>query len=320
MPQEPAHSSPRARVAGVTAERSFWDRVFSKIGLISFGIIFFLAIIVWVIRMIDEVIIHSLKGSSFIVPVASSLLLFAGGSVFWRQAKKTDTLKYEFITVAAHRLRTPLSRLGWMIAGLRDEVTTEGGKALIEDANKTSLELTGIANQLLTAAEAGESSLYYSYLFHEEDIGLIARQVIGDYAIGARKKNIEILISVTPDLPKVYVDRDRIREALGAFLENAILYTSTQGRIEVVVSRERNYAKVSVKDTGMGILKDELPYVFTKFFRTKGAVAFDADRAGLGLAIAKDIIKHHGGDVGVESGGKDQGSIFWLTLPFSREA
>ena len=306
------------KTIGTVKSTSFFSQVFSKSGLISFGIIIGLAVIVWVLQMLSEFIVHETNGSSFIIPVISSIVLFISGSFFWKQAKKTDRSKYEFITVAAHRLRTPLSRLGWMITGLRDEVKSESGKFLIDDAGKTAAELTSIANQLLTAAEAGESSLYYSYIPHEEDLGLIVRQVIGEYAIGAVKKNIEVLISAPTDLPKVYVDRDRIREALGSFLENAILYTPQQGRIEVVLVKEWNHLKVSVKDTGIGISKNELPYVFTKFFRTKGAVASDANRAGLGLAIARDIIERHSGGVGVESEGNNQGSRFWFTLPIAK--
>ncbi|MBI5817175.1 MAG: HAMP domain-containing histidine kinase [Candidatus Yonathbacteria bacterium] len=308
------------KITGAVKPISFLPRVFSKDGLISFGIIIGLAVIMWVLQMLSELIVHQMNRSALIIPAIASILLFIAGSFFWKQAKKTDVSKYEFVTVAAHRLRTPLSRLGWMIAGLRDEVKTESGKSLVEDATKTSAELTSIANQLLTAAEAGESSLYYSYIPHEEDLGLIVRQVIGEYAIGAMKKNIEVLISAPTDLPKVYVDRDRICEALGSFLENAILYTPQQGRIEVVVVKERNHLKVSVKDNGIGISKNELPYVFTKFFRTKGAVASDADRAGLGLAISKDIIERHSGEVGVESEGNNQGSRFWFTLPIASKA
>lgn len=285
----------------------------------SLGIIFSLAIIVWVLQVLSEIIVHSMNGSSFIIPVISSFILFLVGRLFWKEGKKTDTSKYEFITVAAHRLRTPLTRLGWMITGLRDEVSTQNGKSLADDANKTAIELTSITNQLLTAAEAGESSLYYSYIPHEEDLGLIVRQVIGEYAIGAMKKNIEVLISAPTDLPKVYVDRDRIREAIGALLENAILYTSTQGRIEVVIVKEWKHLKVSVRDNGIGISKSEIPYVYTKFFRTKDAVAKDADRAGLGLAIAKDIVQRHGGEVGVESKGTNQGTQFWFTFPISHQ-
>lgn len=298
-----------------TQPRTFLDKKSLKKGLTGVGIFILLMLIVWVIRRIDETLIHGFNVSGFYVPAASALLLFVIGMIFYKRVRKTDTLKYEFITVAAHRLRTPLSRLGWMIAGLRDEVTTESGKPLVDDAGKTTAELSNIANQLLNSAEAGEESLFYSYIFHEEDLGLIIHQMVSEYAIVARKKNIEILISVPPNLPKVYADRDRIREAFAAFLENAVLYTPQGGRIEIALVPEWNHLKVSIKDSGMGISSTELPYVFTKFFRTKGAVAFDADRAGLGLAIAKDIIERHGGQAGVLSLGKDQGSTFWFTVP-----
>jgi len=299
----------------VSQPKSFFDKKSLKKGLTALAAIVLLTIIVWVIRKIDETLIDGFNVGGFVVPFLSALVLFTIGLVFYQRVKKTDTLKYDFITVAAHRLRTPLSRLGWMIAGLKDEVKSEGGRSLLSDAEKTATELTNITNHLLTAAEAGESSLFYSYFPHEEDLGIIARQVIGMYAIGARKKNIEVLISVAPDLPKVNVDRDRIQEALGAFLENAILYTHPNGRIEVFVTLERKNIKVAVRDNGIGLSREELPYVYTKFFRTKGAVASDADRAGLGLAIAKDIVEQHRGSVGVDSSGRDKGSIFWFSIP-----
>jgi signal transduction histidine kinase len=297
------------------------QRIFSKKNLMSIGAVVLLTIFVSIVRAVDEVLTHDYGiHTALVFPFLSALLLFAAGKYLLGRSKRSDEQRYEFITVAAHRLRTPLSRLNWMVSGLQGEVSSESGKSLVDDAGKTVAELTGIANQLLNAAEAGESSLYYTYIFHPENLGLIVRQSIGEYAIGAMKKNIEVLISAPTDLPAVNVDRDRIREAIGAFLENAILYTPEQGRIEVFVVREWNHLKVSIKDNGIGISKSELPYVFTKFFRTKDAVTKDADRAGLGLAIAKDIIIRHGGDVGVESGGKDQGSLFWFTLPIMHAA
>lgn len=298
---------------------SVYQRIFSKKNLVSLGVMVLLAVFVSIVRTIDEVLTHEYGiHTALIFPFISALLLFAAGKYLLSRSKRSDEQRYEFITVAAHRLRTPLSRLNWMVSGLQGEVSSETGKSLVHDAGKTVTELTEIANQLLNAAEAGESSLYYTYMFHLEDLGLIVRQSIGEYAIGAVKKNIEVLISAPTDLPAVNADRDRIREAIGAFLENAILYTPEQGRIEVFLVREWNHLKVSIKDSGIGISKNELPYVFTKFFRTKGAVAKDADRAGLGLAIAKDIIVRHGGGVGVESAGKDHGSLFWFTLPIAR--
>lgn len=317
MNGEQAHTE-RPLVKAV-APVSLSQRVFSRKHLLSAGAYILLVVFVLVLRTIDEDLIHEYGMNTVLLfPLISATIVFAAGSYLLNRSKHSDAQRYEFITVAAHRLRTPLSRLNWMVAGLRDEVSSETGKGLVDDAQKTATELTNIANQLLNAAEAGESSLYYTYIFHPEDLGLIVRQVIGEYAIGAMKKNIEVLISAPTDLPSVNVDRDRIREALGAFLENAILYTPQQGRIEVFIAREWNHLKVSVKDSGIGISKNELPYVFTKFFRTKGAVASDADRAGLGLAITKDIIARHGGEVGAESSGKDQGSLFWFTLPISR--
>lgn len=281
----------------------------------SFAAIGALTLLYWFVRAADAKLQAAYGISMIAVPLAVAVVLFLVFTAFRFRAKRAEKLKYEFITVAAHRLRTPLTRLGWMVAGIQDELSTPQGRHLAEDADRTVKELTDIADRLLSAAEAKKPSLYYSYIPQEEDMGLIARQAAGDYGIGASKKNIKFSVFVSETLPKVYVDRDRIRTAIGVFLENAILYTPPGGTVELRVSPARSGVEVFVRDSGVGILADELPYVFTKFYRTRAAVAADADRAGLGLAIGKDIIERHGGKVGARSEGKDRGSVFWFWIP-----
>lgn len=288
---------------------------FAAVVASSFAAIGAFTLLYWFVRAADAKL-QSVYGVSMIaVPLVVAVVLFSIFAVLRMRTRRAEKLKYEFITVAAHRLRTPLTRLGWMVAGIRDELSTPQGRQLAEDADRVVHELTDIADRLLSAAEAKKPSLYYSYIPEEEDMGLIARQAAGDYGIGATKKNIKFSVAIPESLPKVYVDRDRIRTAIGVFLENAILYTPFGGTMELRVAPARGGVEVSVRDSGVGILADELPYVFTKFYRTRAAVAADADRAGLGLAIGKDIIERHGGKVGARSEGKDRGSVFWFWIP-----
>lgn len=239
--------------------------------------------------------------------------------VIWKsisvRLKKTDTLKSEFITIAAHRIRTPLTRVQWMLSEIATESGLGKGNQLIVSMKETMSDLTKASNSLLNAAEAGKSSLYYDYLFEKGHIENLVRQVIAEYSSGAKQKNISITIEIEENLPELTLDKERIKTALGIFIENAIIYTSKGGAIIIKIFFKNNKIFFSIKDSGIGIPREALSYIFSKFFRTKEAVSLDRDRAGLGLFIAKEIIKRHHGDVHVESRGKNLGSHFWFSIP-----
>jgi len=263
----------------------------------------------------DWVISNVTSTQAWIASFAIGLLIF----VIWKSVsirlKKTDALKSEFITIAAHRIRTPLTRVQWMLS----EIATESGlgkeNQLIVSMEETMSDLTKASNNLLNAAEAGKSSLYYDYLFEKGHVENLVRQAIAEYSSGAKQKNISIEIEMEENLPELSLDKERIKTALGIFIENAIIYTSKGGAIIIKVFFKNNKIFFSIKDSGIGIPKESLPYIFSKFFRTKESVSLDRDRAGLGLFIAKEIIKRHHGDVYVESRGKNLGSHFWFSIP-----
>ncbi len=239
--------------------------------------------------------------------------------VIWKsisvRLKKTDTLKSEFITIAAHRIRTPLTRVQWMLSEIATESGLGKGNQLIVSMKETMSDLTKASNSLLNAAEAGKSSLYYDYLFEKGNIENLVRQVIAEYSSGAKQKNISITIEIEENLPELTLDKERIKTALGIFIENAIIYTSKGGAIIIKIFFKNNKIFFSIKDSGIGIPREALSYIFSKFFRTKEAVSLDRDRAGLGLFIAKEIIQRHHGSVHIESRGKDLGSHFWFSIP-----
>ncbi len=232
-----------------------------------------------------------------------------------RRSARAKMLKDEFITIAAHRLRTPMTRIQWSSSSLEPEIDSPQGKEFISTIQNATKELIDIVNHLLDAAEAGKGSLYYDYLFEEGHLGTLTQRVIGDYAAGVREKDLTLSVDIEPGLPPVVMDRERLRAAAGALLENAILYTSTGGSIRVRVYKDGDAVAFSVDDEGIGISEEALPHVFAKFYRAKEAVSLDRDRAGLGLSIAKEAIERHGGRLNVTSAGKDQGTHAEFALP-----
>lgn len=253
----------------------------------------------------------------FALPPAAGTLLFIIGFLLWHKYKSADKVKDEFVTTAAHRFRTPLTRLQWLLASLEEHVNNEDGKQLITTLKESLVDLTGAVNRLLDIAESGRFSEYYDYLFEHIRLESIVRQAVIDYRVGAINKNISLSVAISDDIPKVFIDQERIKTAIYMLLENAILYTPKDGTIEVDLSRKRDNAVFSIRDSGIGINKEAFPYIFSKFFRAHEALSMDTDRAGLGLSLVKEIIERHGGEVGFSSAGRGQGSTFWFSLPIS---
>jgi len=286
----------------------------------AFIIVLLLAFLLQAFLALDASILFYVSGYlQWAVPVLGGVLIYIAGAMFMRKLKKTEKLKSDFVTVAAHRLRTPLTRIAWMVGGLESEVQTQEGKGLIADANKTIKELTGIVNQFLDAMEAGDDALYNEYLFEEGSLTQVARQALTDYAVGIQRKELEVAVDIKEGLPRVPLDKDHMRIAIGILLENAVLYTPRGGKISVTtLLKDRKNIAIEIVDNGIGISKEEMPNLFSKFYRGKRATSIDPDRAGLGLFIAQEIVKKHGGRVEAGSLGTSHGSRFAIILPVAR--
>ena len=248
-------------------------------------------------------------------PIALSVIFAAVGYTFWKKVRKVDEIKSKFITVAAHRLRVPITRIKWTLDTLYETVQTEENKTHIKNMQKFMKEFASVINQMINISEHGKTSLFNNYLFTEERLEYIVRSVQASYSSGAKLKKINLSVKTEQGLPKIRADKERLEEALGVFFENAILYTPEGGSVDVRVYRDKKNIIFSISDTGIGIEKDKIPYIFTKFFRTKEAMSIDMDRAGLGLSIAKEIIEHHGGKIKADSKGKNHGSNFIVFFP-----
>jgi signal transduction histidine kinase len=121
---------------------------------------------------------------------------------------------------------------------------------------------------------------------------------------------------VLQDITPVHVrgDADKLRQALVALLDNALKYTPPEGSIALSLSVDDTHAFLRVSDTGIGILPEDLPHIFERFYRADRARSRDRGGSGLGLAIAQSIVEEHGGSIEAESA-PGKGSAFTITLP-----
>jgi len=219
----------------------------------------------------------------------------------------------QFIADVSHELRTPLTILrGSLEVALEEERPAEEYREAIGNALLEVRHLTRLSQNLLflTRGESGRVTLSFANL----DLVKFAVDVVKDLALASADRGLELTVE-TPKKPiYVFADSGRLQQVMHNLLENAMRYTEAGGKIVVRVEAAPGEALVSVFDTGVGIPEADLPYVFERFFRSKGSRATNPGGSGLGLSIVRWIVEAHKGKVTVESQ-LGKGSTFTVRLP-----
>jgi len=234
--------------------------------------------------------------------------------------KMVERMKTEFVSVAAHQLRTPLSAIKWtlkmLLEGDLGQLSSEQ-RDFIGKTYKSNERMINLINDLLDVTRIDEGR----YLFKPvlTDIDPLIQSVINSYKEEFEKKKIKLQLKrEDKKLPKVLVDVEKMSLAFQNLVDNALKYTQSGGTITISLKKEEKEIKISVKDTGVGIPKDQQIRVFNKFFRGANVMRMETEGSGLGLFIAKNIIEAHGGRIWFKSD-ESRGTIFWFTLPAKKE-
>jgi signal transduction histidine kinase len=227
---------------------------------------------------------------------------------------RSEEARRRLLADIAHDLRTPLSVIEGTVDAMLDGVYQPNAENLGSIKEETAF-LTGLVADLrdLSLAEAGQLKL----ALEPANLGELVQRRVSQAEVVARKKDIALKTDIAAGLPSVEVDTKRIEQVLANMLMNALNHTPSGGTVTVSVSPDRDGVLVSVADTGEGIAPEHLPHIFERFYRADNARSRKAGGAGLGLAIAKQMVELHGGRIRVESE-VGKGSRFSFTLPSSR--
>ena len=232
--------------------------------------------------------------------------------------KIIERLKTEFVSIAAHQLRTPLSAIKWTLRMILDgdlgEISQEQRKFL-EGTYGSNERMIRLNNDLLNVTRIKEGRFLYN--IQSRDIIEIVEGVIDPMKEIARRKKVKFSFK-TPkkEIPKVKIDSEKVSLAIQNLIDNAIHYTKSGGEVKVSLrySKKEKQILFSVKDSGIGIPKGQQKRVFTRFFRAANAVRAETEGTGLGLFIAKNVIEAHEGKIWFESV-EGKGTTFYFTLP-----
>jgi PAS domain S-box-containing protein len=233
-----------------------------------------------------------------------------------RKLDEANRAKDAFLATLSHELRTPLSAiLGWarlLRSGTLDADGMRRGPEVIE---RNSRVLTQLIEDLLDVSRIITGKLRLDV--RSADLIAVIIAAIEAVQTAADAKGIRLEASLDPTLGLVSVDPDRLQQVVWNLLTNAIKFTPMGGSVDVRLTRTDSVVRLTVSDTGSGIRRELLPFVFDRFRQGETSTGRQNGGLGLGLAIVRHIVELHGGLVRAESAGENAGAVFTVELPFN---
>ncbi len=232
--------------------------------------------------------------------------------------KEIDKAKTEFVSVASHQLRTPLGIAKWYLEALQKENylknAPETSRVYLDEVYKSNERVLALVRDLLSVSRIDQGRVKDNP--QSTDIIQLIKGVIKEMNIVAAEKNIRLSLTIrSGSLPAMPVDQVRLHEVIENLVTNAIYYNRPSGSVEVVVNkRSDDTLRIEVRDTGIGLSREDQKKLFTKFFRSVNGAAHKTEGSGLGLYVAQSYVKEWGGKIDVESQ-EGKGSIFTIVLP-----
>jgi len=237
--------------------------------------------------------------------------------------KEINQSQDDFVNFATHELKTPLSSVYGACQLLKDlckEELSEKALEYVEIALSAGKRLKFLMFNLFDSAKIDSGRFFITP--KRENLIDIIEEGLNDMVYLFREKNIKLLKDLPPEL-YLNVDKSKIEQVVINLLSNAVKFTPSNGTIKIMVKRnQKEFAKVSIADTGIGLTKREISQLFKKFSRTKRSTEKVKNQSmegtGLGLYLSKKIIELHNGKIWVQSKGKNKGSTFTFTLPLDK--
>ena len=233
-----------------------------------------------------------------------------------QEIEKIDKAKSEFISIASHQLRTPLTAvkgyISMILEGTYGQLAEKQVRPL-ENVYQSNERLIKLVNDLLNLSRLDAGKIEFSPELNS--LEEMVSDIIEELRINAEKKGLYMkMVKSLKPLPKIMVDQDKLRQVILNIIDNAIKYTN-KGGITIELKKLDGEEEIKVSDTGEGMTKKEIESLFQMFSRATAGTQLHTEGAGLGLYVARQFIEMHGGKIWAESPGKSKGSTFYIRLP-----
>lgn len=236
------------------------------------------------------------------------------------QLQRLDEAKDEFVSMASHQLRTPLTSVkGYIDMVLEGDAgkISDMQKHLLGEAFTSSERMVHLINDFLNVSRLQTGKFMIDR--RQIDLASIVRQEVDGLQTTAGQRQLTLAYEAPSSFPLLYLDEGKMRQVVMNFIDNAIYYSKENTTITISLKADDDTLELTVKDTGIGVPADEQAQLFTKFYRASNARKQRPDGTGVGLYLAKKVIIAHGGSM-VFSSAPDKGSVFGFTLPVKKMA
>ena len=228
--------------------------------------------------------------------------------------RAVDKTKSEFVSVASHQLRTPLTGIKWFVELLLKNKLSPTVKDYIDQIAISNERMIRLVDDLLSVSHI-ETGRRFNVVANVVDVVPVLRQIMDEQRLLAKLKKVELVCSKTAPLELILkVDVEKIRIIFQNLISNAVKYSKKGGKVEVGCEQQDKQVVFYVRDFGFGIPDSDKHRIFEKFFRGENALLANTDGTGLGLFIVKAAVEDHGGEIWFESQ-KNKGSTFYFSLP-----
>jgi len=258
------------------------------------------------------------------VSLVAGITTLIGGLIIKtiNQLSETNHMKSEFVSIASHQLRTPLSIIKWYVEFLSKKEKqinfTEEQKKYIDIIGNSNQRMIRLVNDLLDISRIESGKIQV----HPEPTNIVelTQNIIKENTIIAEQKNIKITFKAGHDIVLINVDPKRISMVVENLISNAIKYMrdNMSGRISIELSTESKKFLFSIADNGVGIPEKEQKKIFRKFFRADNTMKLKTSGTGLGLFIAKAIVESHKGKMWFVSA-ENEGTTFYFNIPLKKK-
>ena len=270
-------------------------------------------------RVLEAEILERTRAEEKLQALAVELELQVSREQLAREdAERANRMKDEFLATVSHELRTPLNAIiGWLHmlkTGSLDEALS---KRALETIDRNAKAQAQLVDDILDVARVITGKLRFKLA--QVDISTIIRAAVQSVELAANAKGIRVEATLDPTASCLTGDAGRLEQVIWNLLSNAIKFTPTGGKVEVHTYQIGTAIQIHVRDTGVGIKDEFLPFIFDRFSQADGTTTRRHGGLGLGLAIVRHFVELHGGTVHAASAGPGLGSTFTITLPTSAQ-
>ncbi|MES2436535.1 MAG: HAMP domain-containing sensor histidine kinase [Patescibacteria group bacterium] len=237
-----------------------------------------------------------------------------------QHAEDVSDMKSNFVTVAAHQLRTPSTGVKWALDILaQDQNMSTDSRNLIDQSKVAVNQIVTIVNDLLNSAK--EDNPIDGYSFKPINIIELINASIAGETLRAREKNVQIAFHNTTYEQEIMLnlDKSKIGMALTNLFDNAVRYNRPNGFVEITLTKDTDTVDISIKDNGIGIPPNEQGRIFSQFYRAANAVSAEPNGSGIGLFMTKNAVEQHQGKIWFETE-EGVGTVFHIVLPLPAKA